>query len=645
MFRFFRRNREALKRYLLIFFLSVVSIGMVITLAPIPGDVNQMQANVLATIDGQNITADDLRHTIQSRMRNSSLNDPRIVSGIAGSLLDQMILSRAVETQAQKLGMKVTEQELLQSLQSIPWLYNEGKFIGMDAYQNQIVQATGMSAPQFEAQLRQRMLFEKVRNVVTDGVEVTPAEVHEEFVRRNGKVRVEYAVFDPAQFVKDVEVTPQALEGFFSKDKARYTVPQQRRVRYVVIDQDHVRASATIDDTQLKTYYNTHLANYRVPDRVKVAHILFKTTGKSPAEVSEIGKKARGVLAQIKAGTNFGELAKKHSEDTSAQSGGEIGWIVRGQTVKEFEGAAFSLHPGQVSDLIKTIYGIHIVKVEDRQIAHLQSFDEVKGQIRTDLEKQKLATAQQSLAQQVQQQVTSNPKDFEGLAQKLGLEPRETTLFKYNQPVPDLGKSDALENLSFQLREGEVGTPISVPRGLAVIQVAQIVPEHVPTLSEVRPQVEQDFKAEQSRVMASQKAQDLSTKGKGGGDFKKLAKAAGVTVKESKDFTQQDNVEDTIPGSALSTAFTMKPGETSDPITVGGNQVVFRVSARSPANEADFAGQQPQIAEELLEKKRNVAFELYSENLKQELIRKGTLKLNDKAMKAFLASYSRGARE
>jgi parvulin-like peptidyl-prolyl isomerase len=231
------------------------------------------------------------------------------------------------------------------------------------------------------------------------------------------------------------------------------------------------------------------------------------------------------------------------------------------------------------------------------------------------------------------------------VARKLGLEPKETSLFKYNQPVPDLGKSDALENLSFQLREGEVGTPISVPKGLAVIQVAQIVPEHVPTLSEVRAQVEQDFKAEQSRVTASQRAQDLATKSKSGGDFKKLAKTEGVTVKESKDFTQQDNVDDTIPGSALTTAFTLKPGETSDPVPVSGNQVVFRVVSHNPANETDLAAQQPQIAEELLEKKRNVAFELYTENLKQELIRNGTLKLNDKAMKAFLASYARGGRE
>jgi peptidyl-prolyl cis-trans isomerase D len=642
MFRFFRKNREKVKRYLLIFFLSIVSIGMVITLAPIPGDVNQMQANVLATINGDNITTQDLQRIIQSRLRGSMGTDPHLVSGIANSVLDQMVLSRAVETQARRLGLQVGDQEVLQSLQAIPWLYNEGKFIGVDAYQNQIAQETGMSAAQFEAQLKQRMLFEKVRNVVTDGVEVTPAEVHEEFLRRNARAKVEYAVLDPSQFIKDVKVTPDALDAFFKKDPARYTVPQQRRVRYVIIDPDRIRASAKLDDSELKAYYNSHLSDYRVPDRVKVAHILFKKTGKRPAEVAAIEKKARDVLKQIKSGGNFAELAKKNSEDSSAQNGGEIGWIVRGQTVKEFEDSAFSMNRGQVSDLIKTIYGFHIVKVEDKQTAHLQTFDEVKDQIRASLEKQKLAQAQEALADRMVEELKATPNDFDGAARKLGLQPQQTPLFRYNQPVPDLGKSDSFENLAFQLREGEVGKPISVPKGTAVLQVAQVVPEHVPSLNEVRAQVEQDYKAEQSRLIAAQKARELSSKAKSGGDFKRLAQSEGLTVKQSKDFTQQENVDETIPGSAFASAFTLNPGQTSDVINGGGNQAVFRVISRTRANESDFAAQQSQIAEELLERKRSIAFELYEDNLKQELIRNGTLKLNDKGMKAFLASYSRG---
>ncbi len=565
MFRLFSKSRRTVYKWILAAFLSVMAVGMVITLTPLGGgDTTQMEANVLASVDGANITTQDLRQSIDSQLGNVPLAyRSQFVPRIAQGALDQMVLQRAMIKQAQKLGLEITVQEMLQALQGIPGFYENGKFIGMDAYQDRL-QAQGLTVGKFEAQLRQELLFDKVRSVITDGVVVTPAEVHEEFVKRNAKAKM--------------------------------------------------------------------------PDRVKVAHILFKTTGKNPAEVSTIEKTAQDVLAQVKSGADFAALAKQHSEDTSAQSGGEIGWIVRKQTVKEFEDAAFSMKPGEVR-LVKTIYGVHIIKVEDKQNAHLQSFDEVKDAIRGELEKQKLAAAEESLADRFEREVKAK-KDFQAAAREIGLDVRETPLFKYNQSVPDFGNSEAFQSLAFQLAQGDVGQPISVPKGLAVIQVAEVVPEHVPALDEVRARVEQDYRAEQSKVLASEKAKEFAAAVRSG-DFKKIAKTEHLDVKESKDFTQQDSVSETIPASAVAAAFTLAPGQTSDPVTAGTNSVVFHVLSHTPPSEADFASQQSQIAEEVLGRKREVAFEIYQQNLKQWLLQSKELKMNDAAMKQFLASYAK----
>ena len=348
MFRFLKKNREAVKKYLLVFFLGIVSIGMVITLAPIPtGDTRRMESNSLAEIDGAGITALDLQRNIQSRLRGSPLrNDPRIVAALAGGILDDMVLQRALWGQAKKLGIEVSNQELLQSLQSLPWLYANGSFIGMDRYQDVIQQQTGMTVSQFEAQLREDILQQKMRGVITDGIRVTPDEIRQEYLRRNDKAKIEYVLFDPSQYLKAVDANTPALEKFFNQDPSKYKVGEQRRVRYVLIDADHVRAKAGLDDSELRQYYTQHLSDYRVQERVKVAHILFKTTGKTPAEVATAEKTAKDVLAQLKSG-DFAELAKKNSEDSTASNGGDLGWIVRGQTVKEFEDAAFAMKPGQ----------------------------------------------------------------------------------------------------------------------------------------------------------------------------------------------------------------------------------------------------------------------------------------------------------
>ena len=640
MYRFFKRNREAVKKYLLIFFLSIVSIGMVITLAPInTGDTSRAESNVLASIGGSNITTTDLQRTVQMRFRNSpQMNESKMIPMVAGSLLDEMVLQRALMSQAKKMGIEVSDAELGQTLQSIPWLMQNGSFIGMDRYQDVIYQQTGMSVPEFEAELRNKLLQDKIRGVVTDGVEVPPQEVLEEFQHRNARAKIEYVLFDPSQFIKTVPVSPEALEAFFKRDPDRYKLPEQRKVRYVLIDPDHVRGLVKVTDEEARQYYTQHLSDYRISDRVKVAHILFKTAGKAPAEAATIEKKARDVLNQIKGGANFADLAKKYSEDTSASNGGELGWVVRGQTVKEFEDTAFSMKPGQVSDLIKTVYGIHILKLEDKQMAHLQSFGEVKDSILVELEKQRVADAQEKLADDLLRGLRLKPDAFEDVVRKAGLEPQMSPLFRYGQAVADLGSGDTFENLAFQLHKGEVGTPISVPKGQAIIQLADIVPEHVPTLEEVRTRAEEDYRTEQSKVLAEEKAKQFAAQVKTG-DFAKIAKADGLTAKESKDFTQQDFIEGVGSGSQLSAAFTLKEGQTSDVISLRGNSVVFRVVSHTPANDADFAAQRDRITEELLDRKRSLAFELYRHNLKLQLTQSGELKMNAGALKQFIALY------
>jgi peptidyl-prolyl cis-trans isomerase D len=640
MFALFRKNKEAVKKYLLIFFLGIVSLSMVVVMAPLPsGDTSRPEGNALASVGGNNITSAELDQTIRDRFKNSPMGfDRRMVPLVAPSVLDQMVIEQILLQQAGKMGVEVSDGEVLKTFQSIPWLYQDGNFVGADRAADLVAENTGKTLPQFESMLRDSLLEEKIRSIVTDGAQLTPTEVLAEFRHRNTKTKIDYVLFDPSQFLKDVKVAPEALEAFFQKDPAHYKLPEQRQVRYVVIDPDQVRAQVKVNEAELREYYAQHLSNYRVPDRVKVAHILFKTTGKTPAEVATIEKTAADVLNQVRAGGDFGDLAKKFSEDSTAQAGGELGWLVHGQTVAEFDNMAFSLKPGEVSGLVKTVYGIHILKIEDKQLAHLQSFEEVKNSIRVDMEKDRVAGLQEKLAGSLESQLKATPQQFDDIVRKAGLEPKETPLFKYNQPVPDLGKTDAFENLTFQLRPNEVGTPVSVPKGEAIIQLAQIVPAHVPTLEEVRAQVEEDYRHDQSITLAQDKARKLAELAKTQ-DFDKAAKSLGLTSKPSNDFSENEYVEGVGSGAQLSDAFTLSPGQVSGVVSAGTNQVLFKVVSHTPANEADFAAQRDQIREELLDQKRDLQFEIYRQNLKDQFIRSGKLKINDALMKQYLASY------
>lgn len=638
MYRLFSGKRKTVYKWLMIFFLGIVSLGMVLTLAPLPSDNSAaMQANVLASIYGDKITIQDLQKAIQPQLSNTG-NNAQAISHLADLALNQMILNDAFVVEAHRMGLDVSTPELVAALHAIPYLYQNGQFVGMQAYENMLLEQ-GLTVPQFEAQLRQSILIQKLRDTITDPIQITPDEVHEAFLRQNAKARVRYVLFQPGDFVNAVPVRPKALADYFLAHQTKYRLPEQRQVKYVLIPEDAVRSQVNVTDAQVEQYYRSHLADYSVPDKVKVSHILFKTTGEAPRQAAQTLATAQKVLAQIRAGANFAEMARKSSQDTgSAAQGGELGWIQRGQTVKPFEDAAFSMKPGQISGIIKTEYGYHIIKVEDRQQAHVKSLDEVKASIRATLEKQDLKAAQQSLADKVFHQIRSNPADVDAVAKRFDRQAGETPLFAYDQTVPDLGNNQAFENLAFQLPVDSVGQPIEVPKGIAVIEATKIVPEHLPKLDEVKSKVEQDYRAQQSQVLAEEKANQFASQC-ASGDFTEVAKRDGYKVEESKDFTVEDQIANLVPGSALSSAFTLQPGQTSQPVSVGSTHLVFQVISHSPANEADFAAQKATLATQLLQQKRDLAFEIYQANLKNQLLHSGKLKINNAALKSFLAGY------
>ena len=224
----FMKKRDVIKKYLLIFFLGIVSLSMVVVMAPLPsGDTSTPQGNVLASIGGNTITSAELDQTIRDRFKNSPMGfDKRMIPMVAPSVLDQMVTEQILTQQAAKMGVEVSDQELLKTFQGIPWLYPDGNFVGADRAAEMVAQQTGKTLAQFESMLRDSLLEEKIRSIVTDDVQVTPAEVLAEFRHRNAKAKIDYVLFDPSQFIKDVKVTPEALDAFFKKDPAHYKLPE-----------------------------------------------------------------------------------------------------------------------------------------------------------------------------------------------------------------------------------------------------------------------------------------------------------------------------------------------------------------------------------------------------------------------------------
>jgi len=398
----------------------------------------------------------------------------------------------------------------------------------------------------------------------------------------------------------------------------------------------------------LQSYYNQHRDEYRVPEQVQVSHILIKTpTAGADGKVDQKAvdaahAKAEDVLKQVKSGGNFADIAKKYSEDPgSAKNGGSLGPIQRGRTVPEFEKTAFSLPKGQISDLVKTTYGFHIIKVDDKQQAHTKTLDEVKAQIEPLLRQQKAEHTAESQANALLTGARSEGLDKAASAKNLSVV--STDFFSRSDTLPGIGSSQQLADAVFGASEKSAPDMVQTQQGFVIYQLLGVKPPATPTFDEIRSRVADEFTNQRAGLMLTQKTQELSDRAKASHNLQKAAKELGATVKTSELVDPQGQVPDigSMTGPA-NVAFSMKPGDISGPITGGSTGAVLQLQDKQQPTETDFAQKKDQVRDSLVQQKQEELFGVFAANLRQQMEKSGKIKINQDELKGLTRGASEG---
>lgn len=621
--------------------LVIICVSMVVTLVPglVGGAVDTANPDTIASVAGQAISFEQVQQQLNQLTQNQAV--PAMLKGLyAKQLLDQLVFQNALYVEADRLGVSVTPQEETERIKQILPNAWAGGVWQKDLYTNAVQSGTGMSVPQFEDAVRNQMLTDKFRQLVTSGISVSQDEIKQEFRRRNEKVKIEYALFKPADLAATIHPSDTELSTYFQKNIAKYQVPEKRSARYALLDLTKLRSSVQISDDTLRAYYNEHINDYKVENRVHPEHILFKTVGKTDAEVAEIRKNAEDVLKQAQKGANFEDLAKKYSEDDGSKpKGGDLGWIVEGQTVPQFQQAAFSLSKGSISDLVKTEYGFHIIKVLDKETAHTKSFEEVRNEILPLVLDEKVNVQANDISNQMAAAVRqSDRQPLDDLAKKFNLELGDTPPASVTDPVGKLGNSPELHQILFQLRPGELSQPLRLDNGYVILTPKEISLSHQGALAEVHDQVLADYQKEKSVDLAHSKAEDLAKLVQGGQAVDKAAKSLGIDVKTSEAFARNGSVPDVGTGQQLGAAFDMPIGQASKAMAIGANWVVYRIAEHQAPNQDDLAKQSKDVQQQLLQSKQEAAFAAFRTALEDRLKKEGKLTINDDAVKRLTAS-------
>jgi len=591
--------------------------------------------DALAAVDGHEVSVGDYRRAYDTQVAamranaggdvdDNMLKQLQVPQRIVQQLLDQ----QAMLAQADRLGLRVSDGELRARIMKMPNFQENGQFIGEARYRQLLdIQRPPLTEADFEAEMRTNLLAEKLQAAVTGWMRVTDAEVDDQYRKTNEKVKVDLALFTATQYRANIQPTDAELSAQFSAHTDQYKMPEKRRVRYLSIDAQALKAKQTVTPQEIQQRYQQNAAMYSTPEQVRASHILFKTDGKNDDAQK---KKAQDVLAKVKAGGDFAALAKQYSEDDGSKAnGGDLDFFGKGTMYKEFEDAAWAMKPGDISGLVKSPAGWHIIKLTDRRAATTKTLAEVTPQIQDQIKTEKAQAEAQKAAEDIAKDVTA-PADLDKEARARGLAVGDSGLFSRDEPLAGLGFAPAVSASAFSLQQGKVSGLLRTNTGFAIIALTEIKPAYVPQLSEVKDKVREDVIRLKALEVAKTKAAAMA---KAGGDFNAAAKAAGADVK-STDFITRESAypEIGVNTSVDAVAFNLKPGETSAPIPTDTAIVVVHVKEKQAVDPAKMLADRDMTRDQLLSQHRQEFFSAYMQKARQNM----KVTFNEAAIKTVL---------
>jgi len=601
--------------FIALYFPSYMNTGTTIGASP---------SDVVATVNGTDIRGVDFQRRYQNQIQayqqqyGGNINEQLLRQlGIDQQILQQMVDEQAALAEARRQGIRVSDEELAQQIFSIPALQENGRFIGEQRYEQLLAsQYPPLTKSDFEENLRRSLMIDKLRSALTDWLALSDAEVEREYRSRNEKAKLQVVALTADKFRDKVTVNDADLASYYAAHQAEYRKGEQRKVKYLLVDRDQMRSKIMITPQEIESYYNQNVQQFQQPEQVRASHILLKTEGKDEAAVR---KQAEDILKQAKApGADFAALAKKYSEDDGSKvNGGDLDYFGKGRMVPEFEQAAFALQPGQISDLVKSQFGFHIIKVVDKKPASTRTLDEMRTQIQEQLTAQRVEQQLGDRTRDLDARITK-PGDIDTVGKEAGFVVADSGFFTHEEPIPTLGRAPPVANEAFQLKKGDVSKALQSPRGPVYITVTDMRDPYVPKLDEVKDRVRDDVIKMKAAELSKQRAGEIAASLRSAKDFGTAAKAQGLEAKDTQLIARGSPLPDIgVSAEVDKVAFSLPAGGVSDPIATANGSVIVRVAERQDVTPDGLRQAKESFRQQLLNERRDQFFSAYMTKAKQ----------------------------
>ncbi len=531
--------------------------------------------------------------------------------------LDTLIVRTLLRQEAERLSLRTTDEEIRQEIMSAPIFQVGGQFDR--AQYEQVVASdefcTGATTPAaFEAWMRGQVATEKLARLTRDAAAVGDAEARQAYAAAHDTISLEF-VRVPARPDAKATFPENVLTAHYEAHKSDYTKPATVTVAAAVIDPTLLGAKAAVSDEELQRAFEARREELAKPPEVSARHILVAVPENAePAAVEAARAKAQAALDRLKKGEDFSKVALEVSDDRASlrnpKRAGDLGVLKRGTIVKPFEDAAFALKPGQLSDLVRSPFGFHVIRVDQVREGKTATLADVRDTLLADLKTEKGLRQGAEIAEALAA-AAAKSGDLAAEAKKADVPVRTVGPISAARPAAGLGPTGKVSTEALRLQTKEVSPPIEDGRVWYVLQATARTEPSVPALAEVMDRVRADLARQKARIDAQQRATKLLEAARAAGSLAGPAKAAGLTVETTGPFDRRAAQIPKVGGSrgVAEVAFRLTPAAPfpGQPIVAGDDAVVIRLAGRQAADPSADPKGLAQVAQVLRREKSDVA--------------------------------------
>ena len=494
---------------------------------------------VIAIVNDKEILLREYREAYQNRIQAMRQQFGESADQIAEQInLRQQVFEQLIDrylllSEADEMNLMTTDLELQDYIRKQPFFQKNGQF-DYATYET-VLSQNRIVRHEYENSLRRDILLTKKQQLIGAGLVINDSEVEQAYRRNFEKIEVDYMYFDPQVFIDKANADESELRQYHLENPDQFKTLNQFRMEYFTLSTDDFKNSVNVREREIRRYYKKYEENFVTPAEIKARHILFKLAPDVSEELLQEKRQQLGkLLDKINGGASFEELAIKHSEDGTAAEGGDLGWFKPGEMVPEFEIAAFAIETGQVSEIVKSPFGLHLIKIEQRKEEITKSLDEVRDEITEILAESR---AQKLLDEVLEKLQELAGESFAGEAQRLSKEAKKSEWFDRNDVIPGLGSvNELIPELKMQ-KQGEMGIWKRNPiMGHVIYRVGETKEPVLRTFEDAELDVENAVRLEKAESISLEAAKKTLTQVRDGEDFESLAQKQGLST-EIMEFT------------------------------------------------------------------------------------------------------------